>query len=475
MSEEPAAGPGLARDSARGRLVLTTVILGTGIAFLDGTVVNIALPRLGADLGATLAQLQWVVNGYMLALASLILVGGALGDRLGRRRTYLTGVAGFAVMSLLCAVAQNPTQLIGFRVGQGVTAALLTPGSLALIQGTFRPVDRAGAIGTWAGVSGLSTAIGPFVGGFLLAHGGWRWIFAINLPLCAVVLLLGTRVPESRGQEREGRFDVAGAAAGVVFLAATTYLLTSWRTLTTPSLVALLVLAVGAAAVFAVLERRPGAMAPLGLFASRIFSAANGMTLLVYGALGAVSFFTVIQLQVGSGYSPLQAGLASLPITLALLLLSRRSAQLSTRIGPRLQMSLGPAACALGVTLLSLIDGPAPYLTEVLPGMLIFALGLSGLVAPLTTAVLAAVPDRNAGVASGINNAVARSGSLLAVAALPALVGLAGTDYRRPEVLAVGYHRALLVCAGLLLAGGLISWFGLGRDEAVLKGDVTPS
>lgn len=459
-------GPGIARHSALGRLTLATAILGSGIAFLDGTVVNIALPRLGADLGASLAQLQWVVNGYMLALASLILVGGALGDRWGRRRTYLVGVGGFAATSLLCAVAQGPTQLIACRVAQGVAAALLTPGSLALIQGSFRRQDRAGAIGTWAGAAGLTTAIGPFLGGFVLAHGGWRWIFAINVPLCAVVLLLGSRVPESRGTTRAGRFDVPGAVAGVVFLASATYLLTSWRMLATGWTVATLALVVAAVAAFVVLERRPDAMAPLGLFSSRVFSAANAMTLLVYGALGAVSFFTVIQLQVGAGYSPLEAGLASLPITISLLLLSGSSSRLSARIGPRLQMSIGPAVCALGVGLLSLVEGRSPYLTEVFPGMATFALGLAALVAPLTTAVLAAVPDGRAGVASGINNAVARTGSLLAVAALPALVGLAGADYRRAAVLARGYHSALLICAGLLLAGGLVSWFGLGGDAA---------
>ncbi len=465
MTAPPVEGPGLARGSALGRITLATVIVGSGIALLDGTVVNIALPRLGADLGASLPQLQWVVNGYMLALASLILVGGALGDRWGRRRVYLVGVAGFAVTSLLCAVAQNPTQLVGFRLAQGVAAALLTPGGLALIQGSFRAEDRAGAIGTWAGVSGLATAIGPFLGGFVLAHGSWRWIFALNVPLCALVLLLGVRVPESRGAARVGRFDVSGAAAGVVLLAASTYLLTYWRTLGVPGIVVLAGAVVASAVVFGMLERRPRAMAPLGLFSSRVFSAANCMTLLVYGALGAVLFFTVLQLQVVAGYTPLEAGLASLPVTLALLLLSGRSARISARIGPRLQMSVGPLVCAAGVALLSFVDGRAPYLTEVFPGMLLFALGLATLVAPLTTAVLAAVPDGHAGVASGINNAIARTGTLLAVAALPALVGLSGSDYRRPELLSAGYHSALLVCAGLLLMGGLIAWFGLGRGE----------
>lgn len=469
MTGASVEGPALARGSPLGRLTLATVTLGSGIALLDGTVVNIALPRLGADLGASLAELQWVVNGYMLSLASLILVGGAAGDRWGRRRAYLVGVAGFAVASLLCAVAQDPTQLVAFRVVQGVSGALLTPGGLALIQGSFRGEDRAGAIGTWAGVSGLATAVGPFVGGFLLAHGGWRWIFAINVPLCALVLLLGLRVPESRGGSSTGRFDVPGAVAAGVVLAASTYVLTSWRALATPWLVLLVVAVVCGATALGVLERRQGAMAPLALFTSRIFAAANGMTLLVYGALAAVSFFTVLQLQVGAGYTPLQAGLASLPLTVALLVLSGPSARLSARIGPRLQMSVGPVVCALGAGLLAFVDGRAPYLTEVFPGMVLFGLGLAALVAPVTTAVLAAVPDQHAGIASGVNNAVARSGSLLAVAALPALVGLSGADYRSAEVLSGGYHAALLTCAGLLLAGGVVSWFGLGRGGVSVR------
>ncbi len=463
MSEPGGEHQLLARRSRRGRLTLVTVTLGSGIAILDGTVVNIALRRIGVDLGASLTQLQWIVNGYLLALASLILVGGALGDRLGRKRMYLTGVAGFAAASALCALARSPEQLVAFRVVQGISAALLTPGGLAIIQGSFRRVDRAAVIGTWAGVSGVTAAIGPFVGGLLIEHAGWRWIFAINLPLCALVLALGMRIPESRDEQETGPFDLAGAVMGVLMLGATTYLLTSWRSFSTAWVAVGIVACLLMVIAFLALERRRGAMLPLELFASRVFAAANLMTFLVYGALGAVLFFLVLQLQVSSGYTPLEAGLASLPITIALLLLSSRFSALSARTGPRLLMSLGPIVCGCGVWWMSYVDQDTSYWVDVLPGMVLFSLGLAALVSPLTTAVLAAAPDHHAGIASGVNNALARAGSLLAVAALPAAVGLSGADYRDPEILTVGYRHAELICAGLLVAGGVVSWFGL-RD-----------
>lgn len=448
--------------------MLATVIVGSGIAMLDGTVVNIAARTIGEDLDASLAQVQWVLNGYLLSLASLILVGGALGDRLGRKRVYVVGVAGFGVTSLLCALAQTPGQLITLRVLQGVAGALLTPGGLAIIQASFRKQDRAPAIGTWAGLAGIATAAGPFIGGLLVEHAGWRWIFAINLPLCVLVLWLARSVPESRDETRAGRFDVPGAVLGVLALGASTQLLTTWREASSPTLVVLFVLAVAALVGFGVLERRPGAMAPLSMFADRVFSAANLMTLLVYGALGAVTFLLVLQLQVTSGFSPLAAGLATLPITVAMLLLSTRAAALAAIVGPRLPMTIGPLVCAAGVLWLAGISSDAHYWSDVFPGMVLFGLGLAGLVSPLTSAVLAAAPDRLAGTASGINNAVARAGSLLAVAALPAIVGLSGSDYTDPVVLTDGYRAAQVLCAGLLAVGGVVSWFGLavGKDEA---------
>jgi EmrB/QacA subfamily drug resistance transporter len=306
----------LTRSSGRGRGALAAVTIGSGVAILDGSVVTIALPTIGRELEASLAQLQWVVNGYMLSLTALILVGGALGDRAGRRRVYLVGIGWFALASLLCVAAQSPEQLIGARVLQGVGAALLTPGGLALIQGSFREEDRAGAIGTWAGLSGIAAAAGPFVGGWLLDHGGWRAIFAVNVPICALVVWLCHHyMPESRDEEAAGPFDVIGAALGAAGLGALTFALTSSGEAsgTTTALT-------GAAAVvlmvaFLVRQARTRSpLVPLTLFRSRVFSAANGMTFLVYGALAAVLFFLVIQLQVVSGFSPMVSGLAALPI-----------------------------------------------------------------------------------------------------------------------------------------------------------------
>ncbi|QKE82940.1 MFS transporter [Arthrobacter sp. NEB 688] len=462
MTETVPRDEHLDRRSPQGRLVLAGLVLGTGVAILDGSVVNVALRTIGADLDASLAQLQWVVNGYLLALASLVLVGGGLGDRWGRRRVYEVGVVWFAVASALCAAAQTPAQLVALRVLQGVGAALLTPGALAIIQTTFRPADRATAIGTWAGFSGVAAALGPFVGGWLVDHASWRWVFGINIPLClAVVALTGRRAPESRDPGAAGRpFDVAGAGLTVVALGAATYALTAAGTLATAALVGCWAVAVGAAVGFVVVERRSRhPLVPLSLFGSRVFAAANGMTLLVYGALGAVTLFVVLELQV-AGWSALTAGMSALPLTVAMMLLSSRSAALADRIGPRLPMTVGPLLCAAGSLLLLRVDASAGWL-DVLPGMVVFALGLAGLVSPLTAAVLGSAPDRHAGVASGVNNAVARAGSLLAVAALPGLVGLAGEDYLDPVAMTAGYRAAMLWCAGLLVAGAVVSWVGL--------------
>lgn len=455
----------LARGAPAGRRTLATVTLGSGMALLDGTVVNIAVKELGRDLDATLPELQWVINGYMLALSALILVGGSLGDRWGRRRVYLAGVAAFGLASLLCALAQTPEQLVAMRVLQGVAAAALTPGSLAILQSSFRPEDRAAVIGTWAGVSGLAAALGPLVGGFLLDHGSWRWIFLINVPLCALVLWLGRTIPESRDDQPRA-FDGRGAVLGVIALAGLSHVLTGWRTLSDLHLVIAGAITLLATLAFVISQRRPSAMVPLDLFRHPVFSAANLMTFLVYGALGAVMFLLVLQLQVTSGYGPIAAGLAALPVTVALLFLSSRFAQLAQRTGPRLPMTIGPMICAVGVGLLAGIADRAPYLSSVFPGMVLFALGLATLVAPLTAAVLAAAPDRLAGIASGINNAVARSGSLLAVAALPAAVGLGSREYDDPVALTAGYQTALLVCAALLVLGGVVSWVGLRQAPA---------
>ncbi len=451
-----------------GRWVLTAAILGSGVAILDGSVVNVALPTIGRELDAEVAQLQWVVNAYLLTLASLILVGGGLGDRWGRRRVFLIGTVGFGLASLLCAVAQTADQLVLARLAQGVGGALLTPGSLAIIQASFAPQDRGKVIGQWAGLGGVAAAIGPVLGGWVIEVSTWRWIFLVNVPIAALIVYVGLRhVPESLDPDAPPGYDFTGSALGVVGLGGLTFAL-----IEISSPYALPFGAAGALALAAFLlveSRSPHPLMPLHLFGSRLFTVANAMTLLVYGALGAMTFFLVLQLQVVAGYTPWQAGFATVPITLFMLALSSRSGALAARIGPRLQMSLGPLLCGAGALMLVPVGAGASYWLDVLPGMSVFSLGLVALVAPLTTSVLAAAPDRFAGVASGINNAVARTGSLLAVAALPPLVGLAGTDYARPEVFTAGYRDAMLVSAGLLLAGGVITFLGLGRTTGAAR------
>ncbi len=455
----------LSRSSREGRLTLAALTLGSGIGILDGTVVNVALKTLGEDLDADLSVLQWVVNGYTLALASLVLVGGAVGDRLGRRRVYLGGMALFAVGSVLCALSANAGQLVAFRIVQGVGAALATPGALAIIQASYVREDRAPAIGTWAGLSGVAAAIGPFVGGWLLEHAGWPWIFWVNVPLCILVVVVCLRfTPESRNPGATRAFDVVGAVLSVVGLASLTYALTSASDGMSPVVWASAVVCVAAVAAFLWREataRQP--LMPLTLFRDRVFMAANLMTFLVYGAFGAALFILVIQLQVGVGWSPLEAGLATLPITIALMFLSSRAGALSARIGPRVPMSLGPVLCAVGMALLAPVGRGTSYWTGVLPGITVFSLGLALLVAPLTSTVLAAAPDDYAGTASGINNAVARAGSLLAIAVLPVLVGLSGREYTDAVAMTNAHRSSMLICAAVLAVGGLVSWFGLAR------------
>jgi EmrB/QacA subfamily drug resistance transporter len=449
-------------DSARGRWLLVAAVLGTGMAFLDGTVVNVALRRIGTDLDASMADLQWVLNSYLLALASLILVGGSLGDRLGRRRMFIVGVVWFAIASAACALAPNPETLIAGRAVQGIGAALLTPGSLAMMQGSFRQEDRARAIGLWSGMAGVSTILGPFLGGGLVQTVGWPYIFWINVPIAIAIVAIAVRhVPESRDPQAARRFDLLGATLGAIGLGAITYALIEAGTRPASTITIAAVIGVVALAAFVVSQRRPNPMVPPAMFTSRVFNASNLLTLVVYGALGALSFLLVLQLQVVVGYEPLVAGLATLPITIVMLIFSGRSAALASRIGPRIQMTFGPLLCALGAVLLVRIDSDASYWINVLPGMTLFAFGLTCLVAPLTATVLAAAPDRWAGIASGVNNAIARAGSLLAVAALPVAVGLTGDDYDNPIAFNDGYQAAMTVCAVLLVLGGIFGWIGL--------------
>jgi EmrB/QacA subfamily drug resistance transporter len=442
---------------AAGRWVLFATVLGSGLTFIDATVVNIALPRIGASLGMDSAGLQWTVNGYTLSLAALILLGGSLGDRFGRRRVFVIGVVWFAAASLLCGLAPNGETLIAARVLQGVGGALLTPGSLAIIEASFRPEDRGRAIGAWSGLAGIAGALGPFLGGWLVEFATWRLVFLINVPLAAVVAVVAVRhVPETRDPAAAPRIDVLGAVTGALGLAGLTYGFTAWPAMGAGSPVVLGALAVGVGGMlgFVVVERRSAhPMLPLEVFSNKAFTAANLVTLTVYAALGGVFFLVVLQLQVVSGYAPLAAGTAMLPVTGLMLLFSARAGALAQRIGPRIPMTVGPLVCAAALVLFARVGPDAPYLTAVLPAVVLLGLGLSTTVAPLTATALGSLGDRYAGIASGVNNAVARAAGLLAVATLPLAAGIGTGSLTDPTALAPMYRMAMLISAGLLLVG----------------------
>jgi len=463
-------------STAAGRWVIAATVLGSGMAAIDGTVVGIALPSIGRQFHAPLSTLQWVVTGYTLALAALLLLGGSLGDRKGRRLVFNVGVVWFAVASAACALAPNTNILIGTRVLQGVGAALLTPGSLAIIQASFDPDDRSRAIGAWSGLGGVATASGPLLGGYLISAASWRWIFVINIPIGVVVLVSSMRhVPESRDPTTTGRVDVPGAVTAVVGLAGMTFALIEGPSLGWTAPVVIAMLATGAVGViaFLVVERRsPAPMLPLALFRERQFTAANLVTFVVYAALGGVLFLLPVELQVVNHYTPLESGIALLPLTIIMLLLSARSGQLAARIGPRLQMSVGPVVVGAGLALLARSTNDSSYITGVFAAMVIFGLGLAATVAPLTTTALGAVADEHAGVASAVNNDVARVGGLLAVAALPALAGISGGSYLHPDELAGGFRSAVLIAGSWCVVGGLVSVIGIRNPKRQTNGPI---
>ena len=452
---------GLQFASAAGRWVVAATVLGSGLASLDASVVGIALPVIGRDFHASVAGLQWVSNGYLLTLAGLLLLGGSLGDRYGRRRIFSIGVAWFALASLLCAVAPNTGALVTARLLQGIGGALLMPGSLAILQGVFRPDDRARAIGAWSGFGGLTSAIGPFVGGYLISAVSWRLIFLINLPLAVAVLVISARhVPESKDPEANSPPDAVGAALATLGLVGITYGLIEGPTLSFQSPEVLLCLIGGAALFvgFVIVERhRAHPLLPCDLFSSRQFVAANLVTFVLYGALSGSIFLFPFELEQVARYSPLEAGASLLPVTLIMLVLSARMGGLATKFGPRLFMGLGPIAVAAGFGLTQRIGSHANYLSAVLPAVVVIGLGLAVTVAPLTSTVLAAAPGRHSGVASAVNNDVARVGGLITIALLPAVVGLSGASYLHPARLNHGFHLALLLCALATLASGVLS------------------
>jgi EmrB/QacA subfamily drug resistance transporter len=432
--------------------------MGSGVVSLDATVVNVALPRLGADLHANFAGLQWVVTGYTLTLASLILVGGSLGDRYGRKRVYAIGIGWFVVSSVLCAVAPNLGVLIAARLLQGVGGAMLTPGSLAILQETFVEDDRARAIGAWSGFGGVATAIGPFAGGWLVESASWRWIFVLNVPIgLAVIAIVVRHVPET-GRAHSAHIDTPGAILASAGLAALTYGLIerSWPF----GIVGAVVLVA-----FVLQERRANdPMLPLGLFGARQFSATNLVTFVVYGALGMVLFLMALMLQVALGFSPIRAGSSLLPITVVMLLFSARSGAFAQRIGPRVPMTVGPMVVAGGLLLMIRIDAGSTYVGSVLPAVIVFAAGLALMVAPLTATALAAAGEQRSGVASAVNNAVARVAGLIAIATLPLFAGFNPRVSVGAGELTHGFHRALLVAAGLCVAGGALAWVYIRSD-----------
>lgn len=457
---------GVAFASARGRWVLAVAVLGSGMAFLDGTVVNVALPAIGRDFDAATSSLQWILNGYLLTLASLILLGGSLGDRHGRRRIFAIGVSLFTAASLLCTVAPDLEALVAARLLQGIGGALLTPGSLAMIKSSFRPEDRARAIGAWSGLAGVTTALGPLVGGYLVDAVSWRAVFLINLPIGAFVVAAARRVPETRDATAGGRLDARGALLAALALAGITYaLIEAPGQGLSPAIVLAGCGGAAALAGFLVGESRSrNPMMPLGMFSSRQFSAANVVTFAVYAALGGVFFLLVAFLQISLDYSPIAAGLASLPVTLLMLLLSARSGALAQRVGPRIPLAVGPVVIAAGLLLMARIEPGDGYASSVLPAVIVFGLGLTLVVSPVTATVLAAADARRSGIASGINNAVARVASLLAVAVLPLIAGLTGDRFYDPAAMTHGFHVAMIACAALAAAGGVLAWLTISDD-----------
>lgn len=433
----------------RQRLTLLTTIIGSGIVILDGTVVNLALPKIGGSLHASFADLQWIVDGYLLSLSALILLGGSLGDILGRKKMYLLGLGGFGLASLLCGLAPNPTVLILMRILQGIFGALLVPGGLAIINTNFSRDKRGEAIGSWSAWSAVFAALGPLLGGYILDVASWRWIFLINAPLVAVCYVLGRANIQESKDENTRRVDMPAAVLATAALAGITYGLIEgparhWDAL------AIVPLALGilCSGLFVWVEKRTkDPMVRLSLFRSRNFTGSNLMTFMMYGALGGFIFALVIYLQSHLHYSSVKAGVSLLPLTILLVLFSKRVGKLSATYGPRIFMAVGPLIAGAGILLLLNLGVGSGYFTKVFPGVLLFSVGMTLLVAPLTTTVMTAVDDVYSGIASGINNAVSRVAGLIVVA----LLGLFGSDDF--------YKFAILLCGLMALAAGLISWF----------------
>ena len=444
--------------SAHPNWTLVTCILASSLAFIDGSVVNVALPAIGHSLGGGAADLQWTMNAYTLPLSALLLMGGAAGDHYGRRRFLIVGIALFLLASIGCAMAPGIGVLLAARALQGLGAAILLPNSLAILSHTFSGPAKGRAVGTWASVSAISAAIGPPLGGWLINNVGWRAIFYINLPFGALAILIALLAVRESGEEKRA-LDWRGASLATLALFGLTWALTLWSSAHHMSVTSWIALAGGIAALglFVWAEHAEGdkAMMPLGLFGSRAFGGLTLVTFLLYGAMGGLILLLPYVLIVGGGYSPLSAGAALLPFSILIGGGSRLMGRVAETIGPRWPLTIGPIVCGLGFALLVRADPHASFWTSILPGMCVLALGMAGAVAPLTTAVLSSVDDTHAGTASGFNSAIARTGGLIATALAGAVIAQSG------PALTSAFHGAAWVAAGLAVTAGLTAFLTL--------------
>ncbi|MFN2602861.1 MAG: DHA2 family efflux MFS transporter permease subunit [Gemmatimonadaceae bacterium] len=449
-------------QSPAGRWILAASILGSGAVFLEGSVVSVAVPSIGRDLGLGVAGLQWVMNGYLLTLSALMLFGGALGDRGSRPRVFGIGLIGFAISSVACGLAPNVILLIAARVIQGIFGALVVPNSLALLETTFHAEARGAAIGKWAAWSGVSTALGPLAGGWLVDAASWRFVFFSIVPFAVAAAWIAFRHESATGKQRHeaSSLDYTGAILATLGLAGVVGALITGPDagFTSPIVLATLAGGIVCLAAFLFVESRAQPpLLPLDVFEHREFVAANLNTLFVYAALNGLFFLLMLQLQNGLHYSALIAGASLLPVNALLLFLSPRSGHLAERIGPRLPMALGSLLAAIGMLLFVRVRPGANYLTTLLPALIVFGIGLGVLVAPLTTVALRSLGERRAGIASGVNNATARLAGLLATAAIPVAAGLGGSRKPTGPALATAFTRAMIISAALCGIGALVA------------------
>lgn len=458
----------VALRSRTGIALIAATVLASGVASYDAYVVNVAVPAIDHRFGASVAAIQWTLTTYLLAVAALLLVAGALADRFGRRLVLSVGVGVMFVGSILCAAAPSIDALIAARAVQGIGAALVVPTSLALLNGTLRVSDRPRGIGVWAGLSTLATTLGPYAGGWLIDHASWRWVFLLNLPLIVLALLALRRVPEGNGERRALSLDALGALLAVLGLGGLIYALTEGAAAGWTSARILIAFTVGGASLVALVpaeRRRRAPMLRLSLFASRQFDAINVATVLFYGALAAAGYLIVVEFELRLGYTATQAGAALIPVTIVFLVLAPFSGALVSRIGPRWPMVAGILLVGVSQVWLAQLHPGSSYLAAVLPAALVRGAGLGLAVTPLTAAVLAAVGDADLGEASAINDAASRVGGVIAIALVPVLIGVGATG-TLAHSLASGYRPAMLSIGGLCVGAAIVSWLFVSDERA---------